>query len=251
MAQPVRRLTKTGIDRFRTFLHALRGDNAPLDPPASLLTAPETSEPFEHDCVVERKSFADRLEAAQYLADVFDAIDGLQEDVGLWGWLSLLYFDQVCPPKANGRRSPGRDYRHILEPGYRYGHRHLLAGAFVVHSLHGDDARILLCTRVDQENSFHHELTARQAFISNPAIVQAASLLYFDARTGRPKRRSQESERAPGNLRRFVDVVQQLDVNYDLYSMTAEAILELLPAEFDGWRKKKRRFGIRRKAKRA
>jgi len=40
-------------------------------------------------------------------------------------------------------------------------------------------------------------------------------------------------------LRRFVDVLQQLDVNYDLYSMSAEAIVGLLPDEFDKWRKKR------------
>jgi hypothetical protein len=32
-------------------------------------------------------------------------------------------------------------------------------------------------------------------------------------------------------------VVQQLDLTYDLYSMTGEQILQLLPGEFDRWRK--------------
>ncbi|MFO7599969.1 MAG: hypothetical protein R6X27_09205 [Candidatus Desulfacyla sp.] len=41
---------------------------------------------------------------------------------------------------------------------------------------------------------------------------------------------------APGTLYRFIDVVQQLDLTYDLYSMTGEQILQLLPNEFDRWR---------------
>jgi len=40
----------------------------------------------------------------------------------------------------------------------------------------------------------------------------------------------------PGNLRRLIAVIQQLDFNYDLYGMRAGEILQLLPPEFDAWR---------------
>jgi len=40
----------------------------------------------------------------------------------------------------------------------------------------------------------------------------------------------------PGTLYRFIDVIQQLDLTYDLYSMNGEEILGLLPPEFDRWR---------------
>jgi len=40
----------------------------------------------------------------------------------------------------------------------------------------------------------------------------------------------------PGTLYRFIDVVQQLGLTYDLYSMTGDQILQLLPSEFDRWR---------------
>jgi len=30
--------------------------------------------------------------------------------------------------------------------------------------------------------------------------------------------------------------MQQLDLTYDLYSMSPEQLLSLLPAEFDGWK---------------
>ena len=163
-------------------------------------------------------------------------MSGLDGDVGLWSWLSLFYFDQVCPPRPDGTRAPGRDYRHILEPTYRYGHRHLLGGPHLVYRLHGEQAALLLCTKLYQENTFHHELASRQAFISNPAIIRAANLLYLEPRTQRPKRGAQDPKRTPGTLRRFIDVLQQLDLNYDLYSMSGEALVGLLPAEFDEWK---------------
>jgi hypothetical protein len=239
MAEAVRRLTEKGVERFRDYLKELReGGNA--IPPRSLLTDSETSESFSLTISIEHHPFIMRIEVARYLAGLFGEIKGLEEDVGLWSWLSLFYFDQVCPAGYDGTRSPGRDYRHILEPGYLYGHRHLLGGPFVVYRQHGEPARLLLCTKINRENLFHHELASRQTFISNPTIIEAASRLYFDDRAQRPKRGAQESKSGPGTLRRFVDVIQQLELNYDLYSMSAAALVGLLPTEFDEWRQKKR-----------
>jgi hypothetical protein len=125
MAELVRRLTEKGIDQFRDYLRELRG-GSPAPPPRWMLAHPETSAPFQPERSVDQLAFETRLEAARYLNAVFDGVSGLEEDVGLWSWLSLFYFDQVCPAKPDGTRAPGRDYRHILEPGYPYGHRHLL-----------------------------------------------------------------------------------------------------------------------------
>jgi len=235
MAETVRRLTKKGIEAFRAYLNELREGGTAL-PPSQLLTGPETSESFRQDCSIEERAFDTRLDAARYLCEVFRDVTGLEEDVGLWSWLSLFYFDQVCPVKPDGTRSPGRDYRHILEPGYPYGRRHLLSGAFLVFRLHGEEAAPLLCTKVHQENKFHHELASRQVFLSNSAVIKAASLLYYDSQEGRPKPGAAQGKKAPGTLRRFVDVLQQLDLNYDLYGMDAHAILRLLPDEFDKWK---------------
>jgi hypothetical protein len=41
---------------------------------------------------------------------------------------------------------------------------------------------------------------------------------------------------APGSLYRFVDVIQQLDVTYDLYSISGPEIISLLPGEFNHWK---------------
>ncbi len=235
----VRRLTQAGIEKFREYLGELRTGST-AKPPRWLLTDSETSEPFSPERFIEDRSFDTRLEAARYLCQVFEGCSDLEEDVGLWSWLSLFYFDQVCPARPDGSRSPGRDYRHILEPGYLYGHRHLLGGPFLVYRLHGEEALLLLCTRVHVENHFHHQLASRQVLISNREIVRAASLLYLHPRRRRPKRGAQAGNQVPGTLLRFVDVLQQLDLNYDLYSMSAEKILDLLPPEFDAWKPKRR-----------
>ncbi len=231
MPDLLRRLSPRGVAAFREYLESLRaGKTAP--PRLELVDGSAFTELASPTATVERRSFHNRLDAARYLSGVLGD-DADIEDVGLWGWLSLYYIDEVCPLGTNGTRAPGRDYRHLLESGYRYGHRHLLAGPYAVYCLHGDAARLLLCSSVHQESSFHHELATRQALISNRAIIDTADRLYYDAAQGRSKRGAQ-SARA-GALLRLIDVLLQLDVNYDLYSMSAHAIIELLPAEFEPW----------------
>lgn len=240
MAEAVRRLTEAGIEQFRQYLRSLTEGNLGV-PPHAILTDAEASEPFAPVRFLEHRIYATRLDAARELATVFGGVPSLEDDVGLWSWLSLFYFDQLCPARPDGTRSPGRDYRHILEPGYPHGHRHLLEGAVLVYRLHGEKGLLLLSSKLHEESAFHHEIASRQAFVSNRSIIEAVNMLYLDERTGRAKRGAQDTRRGPGTLRRFVDVVQQLDVNYDLYSMTAEAIVDLLPDEFAEW--KPRRTG--------
>jgi len=66
----------------------------------------------------------------------------------------------------------------------------------------------------------------------NRGILESVYSLYLDKPTEKPKRGSL-MKNSPGTLYRFVDVAQQLDLAYDLSSMTGEQILQLLPNEFD------------------
>ena len=123
--------------------------------------------------------------------------------------------------------------------GYPNGHRHLIGGAYVVYTVYdlGEDiSQLLLSTPPYIESKFNHELATRQSFITNKGIMEAAFRLYFDPSLKKPKRGAQLKKKAPGTLYRFIDVIQQLDLNYDLYSMTGNEIISILPAEFDKWK---------------
>lgn len=233
MTRAVRRLTGAGVMAFREYLGALR-DGAIDDPPRELLGDAEASEALGVEAVVEERAFASRLDVGRHLAERLAAVPEVDRDVGLWSWLSLLWFDQVCPVGQDGRRQVGRDYRYILEPGYRYGHQHLLAGAHYVYAFLADDSEILLATPPHVESGIHHQIASRLAFVSNRGIVRALERLYWDQRA-RTLRRSAMSPKVPGSVYRFIAVLQQLEVNFDLYGMSATAILGLLPPEFDRW----------------
>jgi hypothetical protein len=236
----IRKFTDEGIEQFRNYLADLRqGSSSP--PPFHFLNDPATSEPIRGEGQIENRNFRTRLELAQYLDEALAEIksDNIETDVYLWSWLSLFYFDQVCPVEKNGVRKPGRDYRHILEPGYPNGHRNLIGGVYLVYTVYGlgqDLTRLLLWTPLHKESKFHHQLAGRQTLITNRGILDAAHSMYFNPLRGTPKSGALGGKGSPGTLLRYIDVIQQLDLNYDLYSMSGNQILELLPSEFNRWK---------------
>jgi len=102
-------------------------------------------------------------------------------------------------------------------------------------TLHHQNARLLLHPPVHQHGAFIYDLGFRRDLITNKGLIEAIDLLYWDPKRHRPKRGATTPTR-PGNLRRLIAVIQQLDFNYDLYGMRAREILQLLPPEFDAWR---------------
>lgn len=230
----VRTLNARGIEQFRGFLQQIR-DGAEFRANPSVLYADDTSTRLPRTVEIEPRAFASKYDAAEYLARVLTDVPASAEDVGLWSWLALYYFDQLSPVDAGGNRRPREDYHYIPSHNGWHKDRHLLAGPFKLVTLHGVHARLLLHPPVHQHGAFIYDLGFRRDLITNRGLIEAIDLLYWDARRTRPKRGATTTSR-PGNLRRLITVVQQLDFNYDLYGMRAEEILRLLPQEFDGWK---------------
>lgn len=236
MPTTVRRLTQRGEERFLAYLARLR-EGEVAEPPRHLLSDPASAAEVPVDLAVEVPRFRSRLEVGKYLWNQLKPLGSevLDRDRGLWAWLSLFYFDQVCPPGPGGARRPGQDYRHVPDFGYRFRHRHLLFGPFDVYRRHGIRSILLLTGLPSSESAIYHEIAARMDLIANRGVIDAAMLMYFDPRRLEPKRGVQAARAAPGTIRRFVRVLQQLDMTYDIYGLSGREILDLLPEEFDRW----------------
>lgn len=230
------RLTQKGLDEFQTYLEAFSGED-PGAPPRRLLTGSDTSETGRGYPRVLEQSFTSRLEVARYLDVLLTPVigDSPFHDPGLWAWLALFHFEGLCPVGKSGRRSPGEVARWIPSGGaFRY-YRHLLAGPLLVYLRYKrepETAMIVLCQPPHTPGDFVEQLASRIDFVACPAILGAATRLYYDADAKKPRRGAGSTERKPGTLRRFVDVVQQFDCTYDLYSMSPGDLLGILPSEF-------------------
>jgi hypothetical protein len=94
----------------------------------------------------------------------------------------------------------------------------------------------LLCSAsrsTDQATSFE-QIASRQELVTNSAVVTIATRLYVDTSTNSPKRGAGGKSR--GAPRRLADILNQFDVTWDLYYMSAEDLLGMLPEEFDRFR---------------
>lgn len=230
----LRSLNARGIDEFRVFLQQIR-DGREFQASPAILYADDTSTRLPRAIEIEPRPFATKFAVAEYLARVFADMPAPAEDVGLWSWLALFYFDQLSPVDTDGRRRPREDYHYIPSDEGWWRNRHLLAEPYRLFLLHREHARLLLYPPLHQHGAFIYDLGFRRDLITNKGLIEAIDLLYWDVKRNRPKRGATTETRA-GNIRRLITVIQQLDFNYDLYGMRAEEILRLLPPEFDAWK---------------
>lgn len=229
-----RKLTPLGIERFEDFLERLKG-NANSRLPTYALTDPQLSEAIELNINVEPIEFSSRMEVA---AHVFRLLrrdpDALRIDKGFWCWLSLYWFNDLCP-LVTGERVPGDRYRWIAELNNTHrAWKHVLAGPFQIYRAHREDpeiARALLCGAVHQQGELLSQIASRPSLVTCRAVVGAATRLYYDAETDRVRRGS--SGKGSGSVRRFADILSQLDLTWDLHSLQVAELLNLLPNEFD------------------
>ncbi len=232
----LRELSENGIAELKIFLAALPESPGLVLPP-DFLTNAATSEALPVKIEVSQQAFASRMEAGKYFYELFSVPEaaGLDKVAEIWAWLSCFHFEQLCPKKKDGSRKPGELARWIpTGHAFRY-YRHLLCGPYLIYKAFRDAperAAIVMCNAVDTPGDFVGQLASRQDFVQNKAVIDAATLLYFNPETGRQKRGSSPTERRPGTLRRFVDMVNQFDPVWDLYSMETHELIEKLPPEF-------------------
>jgi hypothetical protein len=231
----VRRLNKKGIKKMGLFLDSLNTD-APMPYPENLLTDNDFTEIIEPGIEIEKRTFTNRYEVGEYFFKKFNSsgITDIERDKGLWAWLSLYYFEEFCDKDRDGNLSPGERARWIPAiSNFRKYYRHLIAGPYRIWNAYSENpktALVLLCKPPYRPGDVVEQLSARQEWITNSAIMKAATALYVNKEETGHKRGA--AGKGPGSSRRLSDIFWQFDLTWDLYSLSAKQILDLLPNEF-------------------
>lgn len=242
-SDPVRQMTEKGLEAFQDYLIAAKsGADDPV--PTALLFDPSYVHTIDREITITQQHFETTLEMVRYLYPKIKALQvpGKFYDRGLWAWLTAYYFDQLCPPDQSGRRKVGEIARYIppVERDFRKSARHLLATAMRMYDSHdGQRMELLLYTLPQEKSNFLREIVEVQELASNPNLLDALYILYWDEASGRPKRGAATRSAikiVPGSLRRFIALMNQFNRTFDLFSMTGEQIVALLPKdEFGRW----------------
>lgn len=231
----LRAFTDTGIEEFSNFLVKCREDRA-TPPPRDLLSDDAHTIALDESIEISEQSFTTRGDAAHYLRRVLQPLSdpATGNDAGLWTWLTLFYFDQVCP-SSNGAREVKNDYYYIFEPeNARHFYRHLLYVGWRVLYLAGDFKRLYMNTPLSSLDGVTTEVMKRLYLTRIPCMFEVLDRLYWDDKRGgaRPGVIGTGTVN-PGDLTHRLPMrIRQLEKTYDLYSLNADQLLDLLGEEF-------------------
>lgn len=240
MSIVVRVLNAKGIDGFDSYLSQLRtGGKEGI--PNYLLNEEMFSDALPVDAEIDPELvFPTKLDFAEHLAGQLSPVladHSRDRDVGLWSWLALCMFDHICPAKRDGARSVGATYRYILSKEYKNHYRHLIRTPSLMYHIHGKYARPLIAGKLSQHGEAAEAIASRQHLFGNRPLFVALDRLYI-TESGREwcvKRGARGKE--GGSMRRLAKVMRQFDLTYDFHDMTGDQIFDLLPPEFDKYKK--------------
>jgi len=233
----IRALNADGISRFSGYLAALRADPA-KSPPTDLLTDGRYSDPFNPETTIEARSFDSAYEIGMYMVEALAGCEDrlISRNHGMWSWLALFYFDQLCKSDASGNRKPLEDAVYVLEErfSFRRYYRHAIRTPWMAVKEHGEYAKVLLLTSGKGiRTDINEQLGAYQHLFANKTIIASAYAMYFDATQQRPRRGA--GGKGGGSARRLASIARQLELTYDLQECTPAKFLALLPREFKTW----------------
>ena len=233
-----REFTRRGIARARQFLDDVRKNpTGPKGPPQELLRGPEYTRAFRGDLRVDLRwhAFSTRREIGEYLAPRLAPVGArIANRTSFWSWLGVFHFEDTVRIVDGAARMSPLDEAFVIDPldkqNLRGMHRHCLRAAWQLYEVHGEDAAFLLDQHPTARGDIADRILQSQRVFNSAGVVPLILGLYTEDNS---VRRGFQSR--PGGLRHLLRVLDQLERTYDVYGMTPEALIRILPPEFTPW----------------
>jgi hypothetical protein len=235
----IRRFNEAGMLQFRQVIadrrQAAKAKRA-VDPiPVELLQSDEYTTETQFLLPAERTVFSTKLDICNAVFKIIPQADfeSLREDAALWSWLAGWYFDDL----TKGRKKVKEERAYVAKVDFTSSYRHLILGPCFVATTAKDDperVRILLYDEPTTMNEVMVQLGSYYDYLMNPVVQGVVRELYWDPSRARTKHGS--GGKLPGSPRRLMDYLHQLELNFDLRSITVNRLLSFLPDEFDKYK---------------
>lgn len=230
-----RQFNDEGIRQFRQFLAVCR-ENPRAKLPRELLEDSRLSTAVAPGVDVQPSALPKREDAARLLTQLLEPLGdkAVAQNAGLWTWLSLFFFDQVCPA-AGGQRHVKNDYHYVYEPlNPRHSYRHLLFIAWRVQKVAAPHTRLFLSGPLSTLDKMTSEVFKRLYLMRIRCIFEVLERLYWDPERRKPRSGVVDSQTVKrGDLSHRLPIrIRQLEMTYDLLELNADQLLELLGDEF-------------------
>jgi hypothetical protein len=230
----LRQFRESGVTAFQKWLKKCR--DAPRSPlPSHLLHDDTLTATIPQSGEIDHNQLLTKADAASYLNSILGDIpeDDVAANAGLWTWLTLFFFDDVCPAK-DGIRSVKNDYHYIFEPkNPRHFYRHLLFISWQIQRIAPKYNRLMLSSPLSSLDKVSTEIMKRLYLTRIPCVFEVLDRLYWDRNRQRPRTGIVSASMKQGDLiHRFPIRIRQLEKTYDLFSLNADQLVELLGEEF-------------------
>ena len=231
----IRRFNQRGLDAFREYLRQAKLDTKaklPVPPvPIELLQGDATSEPTDYVLPSLPEVFSTKLELASFVDRVFprNRYDDVRIDVAMWTWLAACMFDQI----TNGRKKFKEERAYVAGLSYREFYRHLILGPYFIYFNAKEDlsrVQVLLYDDPTTMNEVMVQFGSYQTLMQNKGLQVVVQRLYYDTEKGRIKRGA--GGKGEGTPRRLMDLLCQLELNFDLQSVSDFRLWEMVTPEF-------------------
>jgi len=233
----LRIFTEEGKQEFIKYIQDTRSNSSTPRPDLNMVPYSLEFQPRVE--ISENLDFATRMDMGRYLSKCFQNAGISKQDVigpgkeDLWTWFAYIWFDRI----TNNRQSIREIARYVCSSDYTDYYRHYVASLYYLFFFLGEkECHLFLYSPPYQHNDFIEQFASRQYIIAYPEIIKVAHRLYWDSGNRSPKRGAQ-SRRRLGNHRRLIKIIGQLELTYDIYTMSPDEILNLLPSEFNEWKR--------------
>jgi hypothetical protein len=230
-----RRFNEKGLQAFEEYIVAARANHrarlevGPI--PETLLTEQSFTELTEYELPDDTQTFPDKLSIGRLFTRVIPAArnEEARLDIGLWSWFAAKYFDQITAD----RKKIKEERAYVASISFQDFYRHLILGPYYLYFISQDDperVRVLLYDEPTTMNEVMVQFGSYQTLMQNKELQALIQKLYYDTEKKRIKRGAGGKE--AGTPRRLMDFFRQIELNYDLGSITEGKFWEILPPEF-------------------
>ena len=157
----------------------------------------------------------------------------------VWDWIAMMLFDQIFVP---GKIRVASSWRYVTDKeDFASSFRHLIRGPCWAVNQYGENAKIFTCTMPYQQNDFLEQSIKISHIRENKTMGEVLMKLYYDYKEdysmeGTSKYPSSEQDK-PGIFPRLRDKTYQFSRVKFLWSMSADEIIDMLPKEFNYYKK--------------
>lgn len=187
---------------------------------------------------IEKREFFKSFSLGKYLSDIFSEINksNLKNDCMLWDWLSCYFFDMITYNYNENKRSIGEIKRYILDQTAFHYYKHHIYSSWYFYDLHGEKSKIFLNSNVYEISVFSRQISRNKYIVNSKELINVLYTLYWDEKESKLKT-GYSNINQPGNVTRFPMILNQIMLTYDIFSLSEKEILDILPHEFDRWKK--------------